>query len=115
MLGHVFTKLRVSDKTFDNMAGETAKKLVADIQAAGGIITLEDMANYQVGKVLKCFNTFIMTSVLCNHFSFLNNYHQVQWEEPTTHKLKNLGYTLISSPPPGSGAILSSILGVGPS
>ena len=66
-------------------AGETAKKLVADIQAAGGIITLEDLANYRV-----------------------------QWEEPTTHKLKNLGYTLISSPPPGSGAILSSILGVRP-
>ena len=66
-------------------AGETAKKMVADIQAAGGIITLEDLANYRV-----------------------------QWEEPTTHKLKNLGYTLISSPPPGSGAILSSILGVRP-
>ena len=59
MLGHVFTKLRVSDKTFDNMAGETAKKLVADIQAAGGIITLEDMANYQVGKVLKCVNVLL--------------------------------------------------------
>ena len=57
--------------------------MVADIQAAGGIITMEDLANYQV-----------------------------QWEEPTIHKLKNLGYTLISSPPPGSGAILSSILGV---
>ena len=41
------------------MAGETAKNLVADIQAAGGIITLEDMANYQVGKVLKCVDTFI--------------------------------------------------------
>ena len=70
IFGHVFTKLRVSDKTFDNMAGETAKKLVADIQAAGGIITLEDMANYQVGKVLKSVNTF-MTSVLCNHFFIL--------------------------------------------
>ena len=70
---------------FHLLAGETAKKMVADIQAAGGIITLEDLANYRV-----------------------------QWEEPTTHKLKNLGYTLISSPPPGSGAILSSILGVRP-
>ena len=59
MLGHVFTKLRVSDKTFDNMAGETAKNLVADIQAAGGIITLEDMANYQVGEALKCVNVLL--------------------------------------------------------
>jgi len=63
--------------------GETAKKLVADIQAAGGIITLEDLKNYRV-----------------------------RWEEPITHKLKNLGYTLISSPPPGSGAIMASIVGV---
>ena len=63
MLGHVFTKLRVSDKTFDNMAGETAKNLVADIQAAGGIITLEDMANYQVGQVPECVNTF--ENVIC--------------------------------------------------
>ena len=59
IFGHVFTKLRVSDKTSDNMAGETAKNLVADIQAAGGIITLEDMVNYQVGKVLECVNAFI--------------------------------------------------------
>jgi len=63
--------------------GETAKKMVADIQAAGGIITMEDLANYRV-----------------------------RWEEPITHTLKNKGYTLISSPPPGSGAILASILGV---
>eukprot|EP00092_Neocalanus_flemingeri_P032577 GFUD01035433.1.p1 GENE.GFUD01035433.1~~GFUD01035433.1.p1 ORF type:complete len:688 (+),score=179.86 GFUD01035433.1:54-2066(+) len=63
--------------------GETGQKLVKDIQAAGGIITMEDLKNYQV-----------------------------QWETPITHKLKNLGYTLISSPPPGSGAILASILGV---
>jgi gamma-glutamyltranspeptidase/glutathione hydrolase len=39
--------------------GETAHKLVADVQAAGGIITLADLANYRV-----------------------------QWEEPITHKLK---------------------------
>lgn len=63
--------------------GETAKNMVADIQAAGGIITMKDLADYQV-----------------------------QWEEPITHTLRNLGYTLISSPPPGSGAILASILGV---
>ena len=55
----MFFLRKVSDKIFDNMAGDTAKNLVADIQAAGGIITLEDMANYQVGKVLKCINAFI--------------------------------------------------------
>ena len=41
----------------------------------------------------------------------LKNY-QVRWEKPIEHTLKNLGYKVISSPPPGSGAILASILGV---
>ena len=63
--------------------GETAVRLVRDIQAAGGIITMEDLAGYRV-----------------------------RWEEPVEHRLRNLGYTVLSSPPPGSGAILTSILGV---
>ena len=63
--------------------GETAVRLVRDIQAAGGIISLSDLAEYRV-----------------------------RWEAPVEHKLHNLGYTVISSPPPGSGAILASILGV---
>jgi len=63
--------------------GETAKSLIEDIQKAGGILTLEDLKNYRV-----------------------------VWEEPVTHQLKHMGYTLVSSPPPGSGAILASILGV---
>ena len=63
--------------------GETAVRLVRDIQAAGGIITMEDLAGYRV-----------------------------RWEDPVEHRLHNLGYTLLSSPPPGSGAILASILGV---
>lgn len=63
--------------------GETARNMIADVQAAGGILTMEDLANYRV-----------------------------RWEEPITHTLKNKGYTLISSPPPGSGAILASIIGV---
>ena len=58
-------------------------RLVKDIQAAGGIITLSDLAGYRV-----------------------------RWEDPVEHKLHNLGHTVISSPPPGSGAILASILGV---
>ena len=41
----------------------------------------------------------------------LKNY-QVRWEKPIEHTLKNLKYKIISSPPPGSGAIMASILGV---
>ena len=66
----------------------------------------------------------------------MRNY-RVRWEKPVEHTLKNLGYKVtiytiyicddiyniyniyttpqvISSPPPGSGAILASILGLGP-
>ena len=41
----------------------------------------------------------------------LKNY-EVRWEKPIEHTLKNLKYKIISSPPPGSGAIMASILGV---
>ena len=63
--------------------GEIGQKLVADIQAAGGIITMEDMKNYKV-----------------------------RWESPVEFRLQNLGYTVLSSPPPGSGSILTSILAI---
>ena len=38
--------------------------------------------------------------------------YRVAWEEPVTTRLPGLGYTLLSSPPPGSGAVMASILGV---
>lgn len=61
--------------------GPLGEKLVADVQKAGGIITMDDMRSYKV-----------------------------QWEETVSYKLKNSGYTLISSPPPGSGVITNSIV-----
>jgi len=61
--------------------GPIGESLVADIQKAGGIITMDDLRNYKV-----------------------------QWEETVSYKLKNSGYTLISAPPPGSGVITNSIV-----
>jgi len=63
--------------------GEIAELLVKDIQDAGGIISTDDMANYRVS-----------------------------WEEPVSVKIPNSPYTILSSPPPGSGIITASILGI---
>merc|ERR1719410_2403706 len=65
---------------YDGYIGEN---LVKDIQAAGGIITMDDLRSYKV-----------------------------QWEPTVRYRLKNKGYTLISSPPPGSGVITNAIVGV---
>lgn len=63
--------------------GYIGENLVKDVQAAGGIITMDDLRGYKV-----------------------------QWEETVSYKLVNKGLTLISSPPPGSGVITNSIVGV---
>jgi len=63
--------------------GPLGEQLVADVQKAGGIITMDDLRSYKV-----------------------------MWEETVSYKLKNAGYTLISSPPPGSGAITNAIVGI---
>jgi len=63
--------------------GRLGQQLVKDVQEAGGILTLQDLIDYRV-----------------------------QWEETISYRLKNSGYTLISSPPPGSGVITNSILAV---
>ena len=34
---------------------------------------------------------------------------RVQWEPTVSYRLKNKGYTLVSSPPPGSGVITNAI------
>merc|ERR1719289_57025 len=38
--------------------------------------------------------------------------YKVQWEPTVSYRLKNKGYTLVSSPPPGSGVITNAIVGV---
>ena len=63
--------------------GTTATNLVADIQRGGGIISMEDLASYKVS-----------------------------WEAPIEADIPHTGYRLFSSPPPGSGAIMASILGI---
>ncbi|RZF36565.1 hypothetical protein LSTR_LSTR010676 [Laodelphax striatellus] len=60
--------------------GSLTKAFVQDIREAGGIITEEDMANYNV-----------------------------RWEEPVTAKLSG-NITMYTVPPPGSGSILAFML-----
>jgi len=63
--------------------GRIGEALIKDVQAAGGILTMNDLRSYKV-----------------------------QWEEAVKYHLRNGGFTLISSPPPGSGVITNSILAV---
>ena len=63
--------------------GEVGRELIKDIQEAGGIITMEDLASYRVS-----------------------------WEEPVRGRLPNTDYTVISSPPPASGSVMAAILGI---
>jgi len=63
--------------------GHIGEALVKDVQAAGGILTMQDLRSYKV-----------------------------QWEDTVKYTLRNSGLTLISSPPPGSGVITNSIVAV---
>jgi len=51
--------------------------------AAGGLMTMEDLASYRTS-----------------------------WEQPVRAALPNTEFTILSAPPPGSGAILAGILGL---
>jgi gamma-glutamyltranspeptidase/glutathione hydrolase/leukotriene-C4 hydrolase len=62
--------------------GATGRALVRDMAAGGGLLTEADLAEYRV-----------------------------RWEVPVKAALPGDGLTLYSAPPPGSGAILASILG----
>jgi len=61
----------------------TGAKLVSDMGAAGGLMTMEDLASYRTS-----------------------------WEQPVRAALPNTEFTILSAPPPGSGAILAGILGL---
>ena len=64
-------------------SGETAVNLVRDLEEAGGVMTLSDLANYSV-----------------------------RWESPVRSVLPHTNLTLLTSPPPGSGSVLAAILGL---
>lgn len=63
--------------------GETGRQLVKDMRAAGGLMTVEDLAKYRTS-----------------------------WEDPVKAEVPGTEFSLYSSPPPGSGAILAGILGL---
>ncbi|XP_077534255.1 scoloptoxin SSD14-like isoform X2 [Haemaphysalis longicornis] len=62
--------------------GDFAQSIINEIQENGGMITLDDLANYKV-----------------------------EWAPPVRSRFKG-GLTLYSAPPPGSGAVLAFILGI---
>ena len=64
-------------------SGDTARNLVRDVEEAGGVMTLSDLANYSVS-----------------------------WESPVRAVLPHTELTLLSSPPPASGSVLTAILGL---
>ena len=74
------------DRGQENLAfytGQVGAGLVADLRKLGGIISMEDMAEYRA-----------------------------RWENPVSVHLESLGSTLYSVPPPGSGVVLAFILNI---
>jgi len=81
-LGNTLKRIAENGAT-EFYSGVTAKNMVADIASGEGIITMEDLENYKVS-----------------------------WESPAEAEVPHTGYKVYSSPPPGSGAIMASILGI---
>ena len=71
---------------------------VADMEAAGGLVTLDDLARYRT--------SWEQPVRLAQHFRCKNFVQKVRAELPNTD------FSLLSAPPPGSGAILAGILGL---
>ena len=65
------------------MPRRAGRSLAEDIQAAGGIITEEDLAGYEP-----------------------------VWGEPVSVRLDRFNMTVHGVPPPGSGAVLAGILNI---
>jgi len=82
VLGNTLKKI-AENGAAEFYTGDTGTALVGDITAGGGVITMDDLASYRVS-----------------------------WEEPVSSSIPDTGYRLYSSPPPGSGAIMASILGI---
>ena len=63
-------------------ADQLGERLVADLRAAGGLITMQDLERYEVS-----------------------------WGRPVTARLPGTSFTLATSPPPASGSVMLAILG----
>ena len=63
--------------------GEVGRDLIRDMREAGGIMTMDDLSNYRVS-----------------------------WETPVSAVLPGTDLTLLTSPPPASGSVMMSILGI---
>ena len=80
------TLARDADLGLENMnfyTGNLGKEFVSDLKELGGIMTEQDLKDYQV-----------------------------HWSNPVNVHLASLGARLFSNPPPGSGVIMAAILNI---
>ena len=80
------TLAEAGDRGEENLGfytGEIGERFVRDLRKEGGIITMEDMRQYQT-----------------------------RWQDPVSVHLETINATLYSVPPPGSGAVLALILNI---
>ena len=92
--GQTYTRLQLA-QTLDTLAeagpdgdklfynGELGNDLVRDLTERGGILTMQDL-----------------------------NYYRAKWSDPLVVPLANSNLTLLTVPPPGSGAVLAAILNI---
>lgn len=84
----------------DFYRGKTAKNFVNDLRKLGGIITLDDLKNYEYKSSLRK-----------DKYQYLILFFRVLVQDPIKVDLGN-GLQLYSVPPPGSGVILAYILNI---
>lgn len=82
-LANTLIQIANDPNSFYNRNSQLAKDIVQDIQDLGGIITLDDLEQYYIYE-----------------------------EEPVTSHFRNGDVTMISPPPPSSGAVLQYILNI---
>ena len=70
-------------KNMDFYTGNLGRQFVSDLAELGGIMTVEDLMDYEV-----------------------------HWSDPVHVQLDSIGATLFSNPPPASGVIMAAILNI---
>ena len=84
------------DKLFYN--GALGQHLVAELADMGGIITMQ-VTNLQSGSEL---STALQDL----------NFYRAEWTEALRVKMRRTNLSLVTFPPPGSGAVLAAILNI---